>query len=103
HHGTGEPARLSARGLAGTFGPREESALCATLSWALSSGRRNRCLRPQLVQPRRRRDRDGVLLEGTVPGIPGELSQIRRIRREYGNHLNQVLAGGWAGGATPTL
>ena len=34
-------------------------------------GRRNRDLRPQLVQPCRRRTRDGLLHGGAVPAVPG--------------------------------
>ena len=50
--------------------PREEPDVYATLHAALPGGRRNRDLRPQLVQPRRGRTRHGLLHQGTVPTFP---------------------------------
>ena len=65
--------------------PREIPALRAALHPALPGRRRGRHLRPQLVQPGRRGVRDGLLHEGPVPAVPGELSRSSRAtssRRE---------------------
>ena len=44
-------------------------------------GWRDRDLRPQLVQPGRRRVRDGLLLEGAAPALPQGLSRVRAVHR----------------------
>ena len=61
-HRAREPTRLPRRGAAGAVRPREEPDVPAALHAALSGGRRDRHLRSQLVQPGRRRARDGLLL-----------------------------------------
>ena len=57
-----QPARVPGRRAAGAIRPREDAGVHAALPAALSGCRRSRHLRSQLVQPRRRRARDGVLL-----------------------------------------
>jgi hypothetical protein len=49
HHRAGEPARLSRRGAAGAFRPGEDAIVHAEVYRAVSCGRRDRDLRPQLV------------------------------------------------------
>ncbi len=60
-HRAREPSRLPRRRAAGPVRPREEPDVHAAVHAALPRRRRDRDLRPQLVQPRRRRARDGVL------------------------------------------
>ena len=68
-HRTRQPARVPARRAAGPVGPREDADVHAALHAALPGCRRSRDLRPQLVQPRRRGARDGLLLGGAVSAI----------------------------------
>ena len=63
-HRAREPARLPRRRAAGADRAREEPDVRAALPAAPAGGRRDRDLRPQLVQPRRRRARDGLLHRG---------------------------------------
>ncbi len=46
--------------------------------------RRDRHLRPELVQPRRRRARDGLLLRRTVRTVPEAVSPVREADRSTG-------------------
>ena len=55
------PARVSGGGPARAIGPREVADVHAALHAALPRRGRGRDFRSQLVQPRRRRTRDGVL------------------------------------------
>ena len=66
HHRARQPARLPRRRAAGSVGPREVADVHAAVHAALPCRRRDRHLRPQLVQPRRRRARHGLLHEGAV-------------------------------------
>ena len=59
---------------------------------ALPRSRRSRHLRPQLVQPRRRRICHGFLLQGAVQGLCGKLPQIRKSHYSVGHHTYQILA-----------
>ena len=61
HHRAAQPARVPRRRAAGAVGSREDPGLHAALPAALPGGGRGRHLRSQLVQPRRRRARDGLL------------------------------------------
>jgi Uncharacterized conserved protein len=63
-HRAGEPSRVPGRRAAGTDGPREVPDVHPALPAAFSGWRRGRDLRPQLVQPRRGRAGDGLLLRG---------------------------------------
>ena len=44
-------------------------------------GGRDRDLRPQLVQSRRRRVRDGLLHRGAAPPLPAALPRVRAVHR----------------------
>ena len=66
--------------------------------------RRDGPVRPLLVQPRRRRARDGLLHRGGVPGVPALLPGVRADARPLGDHPRQVLVLGQrrrAGAALP--
>ena len=63
-HRAREPARVPRRRAAGADRAREVADVHAALHAAPAGGRRDRDLRPQLVQPRRRRARDGILHRG---------------------------------------
>ncbi len=93
------PPRVPARRPAGPVGPREDADVLAALHAALPGRRRSRDLRPQLVQPRRRGARDGLLLRQGVPALPGELPGGREVHRRRRDHPHQVLAGGGQEGA----
>ena len=60
-HRKGEPAGVPCRGPARAVRPAKIPAVHAALYRAISGRRRDRDLRPQLVQPRRRRICDGLL------------------------------------------
>ena len=66
---------------------------------AVSGRRRNRHLRPQLVQPRRRRVRDGVLHEEQHKRFLELCPPVRKIHRRRRYHTDQVLARGRTGRA----
>ena len=80
-HRAGQPARVPRRRAAGAVGPREEPGLHAALPAALPGGGRGRHLRSQLVQPRRRRARHGLL--HARRSISGSWSCVRRSRRSW--------------------
>src|SRR6266487_2913259 len=56
------------------------------------AGRRpDRAVRPQLVQPRRGRARDGVLLEGGVFPVPAPVPDLRAAAGRGGHPAQEVL------------
>ena len=61
HHAAAQPAYLPRRRAAGTERPRAHAVVFPALRGAPAGGRRDRSLRSQLVQPRRRRAGDGLL------------------------------------------
>ena len=75
----------------------------AALHAAFSVWRRNRHLRPQLVQSRRRRIRHGLLHRRRARSLPVALSANRAIRRGGRHHPDQALARGRHGGAGTAL
>ena len=60
---------------------------------AISGRRRSRDLRSQLVQPRRRRIRHGLLHRAAAPALPGALPGGREIHRRRRHPADQDLAG----------
>ena len=103
HHRAGQPARLPRRRAAGAVRPREDPDVHAALHRALPGRRRDRDLRPQLVQPRRRRVRHGLLHERAAPALPRALPHRREVHRRRRHPADQDLAGGRAGGAGAAL
>ena len=99
----GQPARVPARGAAGPFRPREEPDVPAALHASLSRGRRDRHLRPELVQPRRRRARDGLLHRRTVRAIPPPGAALRKDHHRRRHPAGEVLARGRQQGAGAAL
>ncbi len=87
----GQPSRLPGRRAAGAFGPAEDPALHATLHRAAARRRRGADLRPELVQPPRRRAGDGLLQrrggDALPPGDPAPGGADHRV----GHPAAQVL------------
>ena len=61
HHAAAQPARLPRGRAARAQRPRAHAVVLPALRAAPAGGRRDRAVRSQLVQPRRRRARDGLL------------------------------------------
>ena len=78
HHRARQPARVPRRRAARAVRPREVADVHAALHAALPGGGRDRDLRPQLVQPRRRRVRDGLLHQGAARALPRTLPASSR-------------------------
>ena len=78
---------------------REDPDVRPALHPALPGRRRGRHLRPQLVQPRRRRARHGLLHRGAGHAIPEDRAALREADGRIRDHPAQVLAGGEPGGA----
>src|SRR6185436_3519146 len=89
-----EPTRVPRRGATSAIRPREKSDVCPTISHALSGGRRNRHLRPKLVQPCQGRIRHGLLYKGAVRKLPRTRPHYRRVFYERRNYPDQILARG---------
>jgi hypothetical protein len=76
HHRQGQPARVPRRGTARANRAREVPDVHPALRPALPGRRRGRDLRPQLVQPRGRRARHGVLHRGPGEAVSWPWSQV---------------------------
>ena len=72
-----EPAHVPTGGAARALGSREVADLYAALHRALPGGRRDRDFRSQLVQPRRCRTCHGLLHQGGVQALSGDVSRVR--------------------------
>ena len=70
---------------------------------APARGRGDGPVRPQLVQPRRRRARHGLLHRAGVPGVPALVPGVRADARALGDHPRQVLVLGQRRGAGAAL
>ena len=79
-HRAGESARVSRGGAAGADRAREDADVPPALPPPLPGGGRGRDLRPQLVQPRRRRAGDGLLHRGAGEAF---LELAPRSRRRW--------------------
>ena len=86
-----EPARLPRRRAAHPHRTREDAVVLPALRAAPAGGRRDGALRPQLVQPRRRRARHGLLHRRGVRGVPALLPGVRAHAGALGHHPDQVL------------
>ena len=91
-HRARQPARVPRRRAAGADRAREEPDVRAALHAALPGRRRGRDLRPQLVQPRRRRAGDGVLHRGAGASASSKGAAGREGDDRIGHHPAQVLA-----------
>ena len=102
HHRARQPARLPRRRAARADRARAVADVPAAVHAALPGSRRGRDLRPQLVQPRRRRARDGVLHRGADRAVPASMAPGgREGDGRVGHPAAQVLARGQPGGADP--
>ena len=79
-HRAREPARVPRGRAARADRAREEPDVHAALPAAPAGRRRGRDLRPQLVQPRRRRARDGLLHRGAGAALPRRSCRWSRRR-----------------------
>ncbi len=99
----GEPAGVPGVRAARAVRPAESPDVPAALYRAVSGRRRDRDLRPQLVQPRRRRICHGLLHAGGAQALPGIVPAGREIRRRRRHHPDQAVARGRDGGTGAPL
>ena len=97
-HRAREPARVPRRGVARADGARAEPDVHAALHAAPARGRGGRDLRPQLVQPRRRRAGDGIHARSEGAPLSAHRAAGREGDRRVRHHPAQVLAGSQRGG-----
>ena len=86
-----QPAHRAHRGAAQADRARADPVVLPALRAAAAVGRRDRAVRPQLVQPLERRVGDGVLHRGAAPGVPAHVPRVRADARAVGDHPAQVL------------
>ena len=98
-HRARQPARLSRGRAARADRAREVADVHAALHAASAGRRRDRDLRPQLVQPRRRRAGDGLLHRGAGEALSRADAGGREGDRRFRHHPAQILARGQRGGA----
>ena len=70
---------------------RAHAVVFPALRAAPAGGRRDRAVRPQLVQPRRRRARDGLLHRRRVRGVLPHRAGVREDAGALGHRADQVL------------
>ena len=90
-HPAAQSARLPRRGPARAQRARAHAMVLPALRRASAGGRRDRAVRPQLVQPRRRRTGDGLLHRGRVRGVLPLGSRVRAHAGSLRHHADQVL------------
>ena len=100
-HRAGEPAGVPGRRPAGADRTRAVADVHPALHPALPGRRRGRHLRPQLVQPRRRRAGDGLLHARADRAVPRAGARGREGDGRLRDHPAQVLAGGQPRRADP--
>ena len=98
-----EPARVPGRRAAVSVRAREDADVHPALRPAVSGRRRSRHLRPQLVQPGRRRIRDGILQRRGASALSRPLPAGRKMDRRSRHHPDQGVAGGRTGRAGSAL
>ena len=91
HHGGDEPAGHARRRAAGAERPRAHAVVLPALRRPAAGGRGDRPVRPQLVQPRRRRAGDGLLHGRRVRGVHARLPAVRGDAPAVGDPAAQVL------------
>ena len=100
-------ARLNPRRLSGgrpgqTDGPRADPVVFSAVRDSPARGGRDRSIRPELVQPGRRRAGDGILHGGGIPGVPAYVPAVRAHARAVRYQADQVLVlGGRRGTGAP--
>ena len=98
HHRAGQPARVSRRRAAGADRAREIADVHPALHAASAGGGRDRDLRPQLVQPRRRRAGMGFCTDETGGALPEIAPAVEKAIVESGviliKYWLEVSAGG---------
>src|SRR5262249_12719142 len=80
-------------GASGSVGPGKDANVHAALRPAISGRGRDRDLRSQLVQPRRRRIRDGILQRGAAPPFSRALPANREIHHRWRHYVDQSRTG----------
>ena len=99
HHRTCQPAGVPCRGPSRADRAREVADVHPAL-YPASAGRwRDRDLRPELVQSRRRRAGDGILPEEQAKRFLQMTPPTEKAFIEFGHHPAEILAGGQPGGA----
>ena len=78
HRRHAEPAPVPRRGAGQAQRARAHAVVLPALRAAPAGGRRDRAVRPQLVQPRRRRARDGLLHRRAGRGLPDSRRRCSR-------------------------
>ena len=91
HHPAPQPARRPRRGAAGAQRPREDPVVFPALRAAPAGGRRDRAVRPLLVQPRRRRAGHGLRHRGPGRAVLPRRAGIRADAGALRHPADQVL------------
>ena len=102
-HRADQPAHVPGRRAAGADRAREDAVVLPALRRAPPGRRRDRAVRPLVVQPRRRRAGDGVLHRGRVRGVHALVPRVRADARALGDPADQVLVLGLRRGAGAPL
>ena len=91
HHPAAQSAHLQGRGAVGADRARAHPVVFPALCLAPAGGRRNRAVRPQLVQPRRRRTGHGLLHRSGVRGVFPHRAGIRADAGALRHHSREIL------------
>ena len=102
-HGASQPARRARRGAGEAERARAHAMVLPALHQAPALRRRDRVLRPLLVQPRRRRARDGLLQAQRISRVHAPVSGARADAGPLRHPAVQVLVLGDPRGAAPPL
>jgi hypothetical protein len=102
-HGAPEPARRARRRARKANRARARPVVLPALHRAPAHRRRNRAVRPLLVQPRRRRARHGLLHARRIPRVHAPGPGVRTQSRAQRHPPHQVLVLGQPRGAAPPL
>ncbi len=90
-HGVPQHARRADRRAAGADRARAHPVVLPALRRAASRGRRDRPVRPQLVQPGRRRVGDGLLHQAGAPALPAPVPDLRATAHRGRHPAAEVL------------
>jgi F-type H+-transporting ATPase subunit beta len=92
HRRHAEPAPVPCGGAGQAQRARAVAVVLPALCAAPAGGRRDHAVRPQLVQPRRRRAGAGLLHRGAGPGLSGPDAQLREDAGRRWRAAGEVLA-----------